>query len=193
MQTNRDLHTAHKVVVLGDSRVGKTSIIFQRVHGCQSTEHKATIGCTCQEVSFYIDNRTVSLQIWDTAGQEIYRSLVPVYVRGAQAALIVYDITESNSFQGLDTWFTLLDDTIGLRIPIFVVGNKTDLSNQKVVEDELAAAFAKSRNAKFHMVSAVSGDGIGKLFDDVARSVMTAAVTEAVPLPQATTEQSRCC
>lgn len=193
MQTNRDGQIVHKVVLLGDSRVGKTSIIFQQLHGCQPSDQKATIGCTCQEVSFYINNRSLTLQIWDTAGQEIYRSLVPVYVRGAHAAIIVYDITEQNSFQGLDTWLTLLDDSLGLEIPIFVVGNKTDLEDNRIVADSVAEAFAKSRNAKFHTVSALKGDGISQLFDDVARAIMKSAVTESVPLPEVTREQSKCC
>lgn len=194
MQTHKDGHFAHKVVLLGDSRVGKTSIIFQQLHGCQPSEQNPTIGCTCTEVTFHIDNKIISLQIWDTAGQEIYRSLVPVYVRGAQAALVVYDITDYKSFQGMDKWFTLLDDTVAPGIPVFVVGNKTDLADQRVIDDAIAETFAKAHNAKFCTVCARKGDGIGKLFEDVARCIVRTSVTETVPkLIEQPTEENSCC
>jgi Ras-related protein Rab-21 len=90
--------SAQKVVLLGDSRVGKTSIIARQLQGFQSPTVNPTIGCHCSEIAVGPDDSKIVLQVWDTAGQEMYRALVPVYLRNARAALLVYDVTDRESF-----------------------------------------------------------------------------------------------
>ena len=98
-----------KVVLLGNSGTGKTSILQCQLNRSMSETSLPTIGCVYHEVNIKInDEETVSLKVWDTAGQEIYRSIVPIYVRGAAAAILVYDVSEPSSLSSLDQWLSIL-------------------------------------------------------------------------------------
>jgi small GTP-binding protein len=164
--------TCYKVVLLGDSQVGKTSIIACQLQNRPPDAPMATVGCHCSEIAATVDGRQVVLQVWDTAGQEAYRSLVPVYLRGARAALLVYDVTEQISFDSVPGWHELLQ-VVHSGAAIFLVANKIDLAAAEVVKDERAMAFARQFNFHFFRVSAVTGHGITELFDAVARTVST--------------------
>jgi small GTP-binding protein len=157
-----------KVVMLGDSRVGKTSIISRQILGHEPETQAPTIGCHCTQIHVYVEGKEVALQVWDTAGQEMYRSLVPVYLRNVRAALLVYDVTDRESFQSLGHWHDLLIDAAGATVGLYIVANKTDLAEQALVEDIQAEEFAEVHNAKFFRVSAVTGAGLDALFRAVA-------------------------
>jgi small GTP-binding protein len=161
----------HKVVMLGESQVGKTSIITKQLRDGHFEGPAPTVGCHCSEVHLKIDGERVILQIWDTAGQEIYRSLVPVYLRGAQAALLVYDVTDSHSFDSLGGWYETLIEVVPASVATFVVANKIDLLESAVVSDEAAKRLVSERHFHFFKVSATTGDGLQTLFEAVARSV----------------------
>ena len=163
---------SHKVVILGDSQVGKTSIIARQMLGCQPETQTPTIGCHCSEIRVLVDEEPITLQVWDTAGQEMYRSLVPVYLRGAEAALLVYDITDRESFCSLGHWKDILADVVPESTPLFVIGNKIDLEEDEAVEDSQAQQFAQRQNSKLYKVSAVTGQGLGLLFEDIARGIL---------------------
>jgi small GTP-binding protein len=166
----RDVIFQYKVVLLGDSRVGKTSLITRKVHGVIPGTPKPTLGCHCNELSFLIDQKQICLQVWDTAGQEMYRALVPVYLRGANCALLLYDVTDQESFDSLGHWYSLLDDVLTQAIPVFLVANKIDRADP-VVKEECAVQFAQTYRAKFFRVSALTGDGVNDLFEGIAREV----------------------
>jgi small GTP-binding protein len=161
-----------KVVLLGDSRVGKTSLITRKVRGGDQTDTKATVGCQCNDLTLTVSNRHVNIQVWDTAGQEMYRALVPVYLRGAHAALLVYDITDKDSFHALPEWWSLLEDTISPTTPLLVVANKIDLLDAQEVSHDLGKQFADAHKASFHMVSALTGDGVDELFQDIGEMLL---------------------
>jgi small GTP-binding protein len=168
----------YKVVLLGDSRVGKTTLIAREVQADYQLNLKPTVGCHCNTLSLIVGRKTVTLQVWDTAGQEMYRALVPVYLRGASAAILVYDRTETESFQALNHWCSLLEDTVPAGTPIYLVANKLDL-HRVVVPDTLGLQFATQRKAKFHKVSALTGDGVDQLFEEIAGDMLkTRAVSD---------------
>jgi Ras-related protein Rab-7A len=123
-----------KVVILGDSSVGKTSLMNQYVSKKFSSQYKVTIGADFLTKEVTVDERLVTLQVWDTAGQERYQSLGVAFYRGADACILVFDLTNMKSFQGLDRWRddfliqTSPDDPENF--PFVLIGNKIDLANQ---------------------------------------------------------------
>jgi small GTP-binding protein len=116
-----------KVVLLGNSQVGKTCIITRLISG-RFSESAPTIGAAFQTHMLSTPNGSVTLQIWDTAGQEQYRSLSPMYYRAAQVAILCYDITSVPSFDAISDWIRELDDRAGKSIQIIVAATKTDLA-----------------------------------------------------------------
>lgn len=184
----------HKVVLLGDSKVGKTSILCQQLNGYHMANQNPTIGCHCNDLTIFVEDKPVTMQLWDTAGQEMYRALVPVYVRGASAAIIVYDVTERNSFTGLKTWVDLIHDKVPGSVPIYIVGNKTDLTNATVVSDQEARAFAESIEASLYKTSALMGLGISELFHDIALALSKSKTVDALAIdPESNESRKGCC
>ncbi|CAF4845513.1 unnamed protein product [Rotaria sp. Silwood1] len=125
-----------KVIILGDSGVGKTSLMGQYVSHKFSNQYKATIGADFLTKEVQIDDRLVTMQIWDTAGQERFQSLGVAFYRGADCCILVYDVTSSNSFKSLDSWRDEFLIQAGPRdpenFPFVVIGNKTDLDNRVI-------------------------------------------------------------
>jgi small GTP-binding protein len=160
-----------KVVLLGDSRVGKTSLITRQLLGNTPSAENPTVGCHCCEIRVAVGYSEVALQVWDTAGQEMYRSLVPVYLRGARAALLVYDVTDVNSFGSLGHWFDILAEVVPSGASLFVVANKIDLEAEAAVGDAQARQFAAVHGAQFFKVSAITGFGMQPLFDAIAKGM----------------------
>jgi small GTP-binding protein len=163
----------HKVVVLGNTRTGKTSILSRVLGEEVPSRFVPTIGANFHRLDVQLDDAKILLSIWDTAGQEVYHSLVPIYVREAEAALLVCDITDSGSFEKLESWANLAVDTAGRGICLFVVANKVDLRAQQVVGEEALRDFAEQRQAALHEVSALTGEGISDLFEAIADTVST--------------------
>jgi small GTP-binding protein len=159
-----------KVVVLGNSGAGKTSILQYALRGMPKMGLQNTIGCECHSITVNLPvDKSVSLKIWDTAGQEIYKSIVPVYVRDAAAALLVYDVTDMTSFSSLDYWHALLmEEQQSESILIYIVANKMDLKDQAAVPEGQARNFADERRGRFACVSALDGTGIKELFEIIA-------------------------
>ncbi|OHT03624.1 GTP-binding protein YPT52 [Tritrichomonas foetus] len=156
-----------KLVLVGDTRVGKTSIMQKKAMPDRFGETKPTIGCHCADVT--IGNKT--LNIWDTAGQEMYRSLVPVYFRNADAAFIVYDPTELMSYQSVKFWHDIILNAVGGDIPIYLIENKIDLEDDFKVMHWHAREFANQNKLHYFRVSAKTGEGIEALFFDVMKKI----------------------
>jgi small GTP-binding protein len=158
----------HKVVLLGESRVGKTSIINRQFQGFEPTTPTPTIGCHPHDFLFTINDKTFNLQVWDTAGQEMYRALVPVYLRATEGAIVVYDITDRESFNSLGRWCDVLNETVGPETVVFIVANKMDLFERAVVKEEEGMAYAEVHKATFFKASAITGQGIDEIFQTMA-------------------------
>ena len=164
-----------KVVLVGDTGVGKTSIIERYINDKYDENQKTTLvsSYTFKKIDIKKYNKSVSLDIWDTAGQEVYRSLSKNFYLNASIGILVYDISRKASFESIrDYWYEQLK-TFGEEKMIFdVVGNKTDLFQREEVPENEARNFAKSINAGFHLVSCKDCVGIKDLFEDCGRKYL---------------------
>lgn len=157
-----------RVVTLGESSVGKTSIINQLVHREINPVEQPTIGASFLVFEEEVEGNRIGMQIWDTAGQEKYKSLSPIYCRGAAAAIIVYDITCHRSFEKLEQWAYLVSDVSGADTVIFIVANKCDLAAMAEVSDDEVNAWAEARGFAVVKTSARTGQGVAELFHAMA-------------------------
>jgi len=155
----------YKVVVTGDSGVGKTNIITRFTSNEFHLESKATIGVEFGHAEISLaDNAKIKVQIWDTAGQERFRAITRGYYRGAVGALIVYDITKAATFKNVEKWLQELHEHADADIIIMLVGNKTDLKQNREVSSEEAKRFAQKSNLLYIETSALDGENIKDSF-----------------------------
>ncbi|OHT17066.1 small GTP-binding protein [Tritrichomonas foetus] len=155
---------AIKLVLLGDSGVGKTSIVTQYVSGNVPENINPTIGAAFVTKDVTIDNQQLELLIWDTAGQEVYRGLAPMYYRSALIAIIVFDVTKSESFDSVNYWIRELKTNVEENIIILVCGNKIDLEDKRVIEFQSASSMATENGALYAETSATTGSGVERMF-----------------------------
>ena len=164
-----------KVVLVGDTGVGKTSIIERYINNKYDENQKTTLvsSYTFKKIDIKKYNKSISLDIWDTAGQEVYRSLSKNFYLNASIGILVYDITRKASFESIrDYWHEQLK-TFGEEKMVFdIVGNKTDLFQKEEVPENEARDFAKSINAGFHLVSCKDSVGIKDLFEDCGKKYL---------------------
>ncbi|KAJ3440816.1 ras and ef-hand domain-containing protein [Anaeramoeba flamelloides] len=171
-----------KVVLLGSAGSGKTSIITRYIDNTFNLKQISTIGATFQKKKFVIDQQQVSLRIWDTSGQERFRSIVPLYYRLTRVAVLVFDITKQNSLDELSFWVDQLQNQLEQLPLLVVVGNKSDLKNlhkdcEKIIEN--GKQFAESIGATFSLSSALSGEGINDFFYNVAKTILDEKLAES--------------
>lgn len=171
-----------KVIILGDSGVGKTALMNQYVHRKFNNQYKATIGADFLTKEIIIGDRQVTLQIWDTAGQERFQSLGVAFYRGADACIIVYDVTYQNSFKTLETWrdeFLIQASPRNQdQFPFLLIGNKVDLCNApngdnsevREVSEKRAQTWANSKNSMpYFECSAKENTNVEKAFEKIAK------------------------
>ncbi|XP_023824639.1 ras-related protein Rab-6A isoform X1 [Salvelinus sp. IW2-2015] len=160
-----------KLVFLGEQSVGKTSLITRFMYDSFDNTYQATIGIDFLSKTMYLEDRTVRLQLWDTAGQERFRSLIPSYIRDSTVAVVVYDITNVNSFQQTTKWIDDVRTERGSDVIIMLVGNKTDLADKRQVAIEEGERKAKELNVMFIETSAKAGYKVKQLFRRVAAAL----------------------
>lgn len=160
-----------KLVFLGEQSVGKTSLITRFMYDSFDNTYQATIGIDFLSKTMYLEDRTVRLQLWDTAGQERFRSLIPSYIRDSSVAVVVYDITNTNSFQQTNKWIEDVKAERGNDVIIMLVGNKTDLAEKRQVATESGEAKAKELGVMFIETSAKAGHNVKQLFRRVASAL----------------------
>ncbi|KAM6970482.1 ras-related protein Rab-6A isoform 1-T1 [Aplochiton taeniatus] len=160
-----------KLVFLGEQSVGKTSLITRFMYDSFDNTYQATIGIDFLSKTMYLEDRTIRLQLWDTAGQERFRSLIPSYIRDSAAAVVVYDITNVNSFQQTTKWIDDVRTERGSDVIIMLVGNKTDLADKRQVSIEEGERKAKELNVMFIETSAKAGYNVKQLFRRVAAAL----------------------
>ncbi|GMH00388.1 hypothetical protein Nepgr_002227 [Nepenthes gracilis] len=163
----------YKVVVIGDSAVGKSQILSRFAKNEFSFDSKSTIGVEFQTRTVSINSKVIKAQIWDTAGQERYRAVTSAYYRGALGAMLVYDITKRQTFDHVARWVHELRAHADSSIVIMLIGNKADLVDQRAVDTEDALEFAKEQGLFFSETSALSGENVEAAFFKVLEEIFT--------------------
>ncbi|KAK9173630.1 Rab5 like small Gtpase [Cryptosporidium meleagridis] len=170
IKTPKTLHL--KLVLLGDASVGKSCLVVRFSKDEFHEYQEPTIGAAFMTQSVNVDDDyTVKFEIWDTAGQERYRSLAPMYYRGAAAAIVVYDITNVETFQGAKSWISELQNINNNEIVVALVGNKYDLESSRTVDSETARNYAKEKGILSFETSAKTGYNVQELFEEIARKL----------------------
>ncbi|XP_037549132.1 RAB5A, member RAS oncogene family, a [Nematolebias whitei] len=158
-----------KLVLLGESAVGKSSLVLRFVKGQFHEFQESTIGAAFLTQTVCLDDTTVKFEIWDTAGQERYHSLAPMYYRGAQAAIVVYDITNEESFARAKNWVKELQRQASPNIVIALSGNKADLANKRAVDFQEAQSYADDNSLLFMETSAKTSMNVNEIFMAIAK------------------------
>ncbi|GAA5806598.1 GTP-binding protein [Helicostylum pulchrum] len=176
-----------KLVLIGDSGVGKSNLLSRFTTNEFNLESKSTIGVEFATKNIEIEKRSIKAQIWDTSGQERYRAITGAYYRGAVGALVVYDITRRNSFQNVSHWLKELRDHAESKIVIMLVGNKVDLSEtSRAVTTEEGAALAEKDGFLFMETSALDSTNVDNAFEKVFTTIF-----ENLPKPAQTTDDNK--
>ena len=160
----------YKIVIIGDQHVGKTSIISKYKYETIEDNYAPTVGIDFLTKNVFLEDKTIRLIMWDTAGQERFKSLIPSYLKNAHSIILTFDITSKNSFNSLNKWLEDIKNHVQDNVFIVLCGNKIDLNNKRQVNFEDAQKFAKDNDLVYIETSAITGDGIKKLFDLITKS-----------------------
>jgi Ras-related protein Rab-11A len=160
-----------KVVLIGDSGVGKTNILSRYIKDDFSIETKNTVGVEFGSKIIKFKENTIKIQIWDTAGQERYRSITNAYYKGAKGAMVVYDISKRYTFDNIDKWISELKNSGDEDVNILLVGNKCDLEDQREITKEEAEKKAENFKCAFIETSAMQAVNIEKAFNMLVENV----------------------
>ncbi|KAF8097415.1 hypothetical protein N665_0289s0004 [Sinapis alba] len=160
-----------KLVLIGDSSVGKTNLLSRFTKNEFSIESKSTIGVEFATKSVHVDDKIIKAQLWDTAGQERYRAITSAYYRGALGALLVYDITLHITFENVEQWLKELRDHTDDNIVIMLVGNKADLHHLRAVQEDEARSFSERENMFFMETSALDATNVEQAFTHVLTQI----------------------
>ena len=176
-----------KVVLLGESGVGKTSIISKFTKGLFNQDIMSTNGATfsTKKKEFKEQNKILSFEIWDTAGQEKYRSLAKMFFKDAAVTLLVYDITNKDSFIEIkDYWMDLVKENGPEQVIMYIVGNKCDLSEKEAVSEEEVRKYAQSQSISLWFTSAKDSTGIDELFEEIGKKYLSPEFTNSEEIIQ---------
>ncbi|KAJ3424570.1 ras-related protein rab-2-a [Anaeramoeba flamelloides] len=160
-----------KFVLIGDSAVGKSCLLLQFTDQRFQATHDLTIGVEFGSRVIEVDGVSIKLKIWDTAGQETFRSITRSYYRGAASAILVYDVTRRDTFDQLESWIEDARQNASENTQIIIVGNKIDLENKREVSEEEGRKFAEENGLWFLEVSAKSGHNVNQVFQNMTRII----------------------
>jgi len=170
-----------KVVLIGDSGVGKSNLLSRFTRNEFNLESKSTIGVEFATRSIQVDGKTIKAQIWDTAGQERYRAITSAYYRGAVGALLVYDIAKHLTYENVERWLRELRDHADQNIVIMLVGNKSDLRHLRAVPTDEAKAFAEKNNLSFIETSALDSTNVETAFHNILTEIYRIVSQKQLP------------
>lgn len=201
-----DSEYAFKLIIIGNSSVGKSKIVTRFCENKYTEESKATVGTEFYSKSFQINNKIVKTNFWDTAGQEKFSAMTKAYYRNSHGAIIVYDITNKKSFEDVDNWIKQAKTYGGKNCALLLIGNKCDLQDKRAVPEEEALEKAKLNNAAFMETSAAESINVREAFYRIIKEIYytnvsseqtqsnsTEKVTSGVSLNNTTKEKSGCC
>ena len=161
--------TQFKVPMIGDANVGKTSIVSRFTTANFEGETEPTVGVSTANIAIDVRGEKIEMSIWDTAGQEKFRSLVPLYTRHAALLILVFDMSSKESFAGVETWVTKIKEEMGVTCPIFLCGNKCDLPD--LVDEADVKKVAERDDMRVFFTSALQGTGVKELFVAAAETL----------------------
>ena len=160
-----------KFIIIGDTCVGKTKIVYRFVKGEFQNKYQATIGMDYSSSNLEINGKLFHLQLWDTGGSERFRSITQAYYRNAICALIVYDITNQKSFESISQWIEDCNKYTNEKIIMILVGNKTDLEDQREVSQQIGREKANNNMMLFFECSALNGHNIENIFYEACNTI----------------------
>jgi Ras-related protein Rab-11A len=178
---DEDYDYLFKVVLIGDSGVGKSNLLSRFTRNEFCLESKSTIGVEFATRTLQVEGRTIKAQIWDTAGQERYRAITSAYYRGALGAVLVYDVTKPTTFENVSRWLKELRDHADSNIVIMLIGNKTDLKHLRAVATEDAQGFAEKEGLSFIETSALEATNVEKAFQTILSEIYRIISKKSLP------------
>lgn len=198
---NEEFDYLFKILLIGDSSVGKTSILLRYIDNTYSGEFQATIGVDFKVSTVKINSKVIKLQLWDTAGQDRFKNIVASYYRGAQGIFIVYDVTNRISFTNVTKWYQETINYLPETTVRFLIGNKCDMNSPfRVVSHEEASNLANSLGIEYLETSAKNSINVGDIFNQMAKTILTKSalnpgmVTFPKSIPQGKkVSKSKCC
>ncbi|XP_058805000.1 ras-related protein Rab-35 [Phymastichus coffea] len=168
----RDYDHLFKLLIIGDSGVGKSSLLLRFADNTFNGNYITTIGVDFKIRTVDVDGERVKLQIWDTAGQERFRTITSTYYRGTHGVIVVYDVTSGDSFANVKRWLHEIEHNCDVVVNRILVGNKNDAPNQKVVLTEDAQRFANQMGIKLFETSAKDNTNVEEMFMAITREVL---------------------
>ena len=161
-----------KIIVIGDSGVGKSCLSLKGIKNIFEDSYSPTVGFEFFQFNIKIQNKTIKLQIWDTCGQEVYRSLVSSFYKNSSLAIIVYAINDENSFKNIESWINEMKSQANPNIKLFLIGNKVDLESNRSITKEIGEKFSKDFGFDYFMeTSAKTGFNAKNMFIQVAKTL----------------------
>ena len=172
MQINSDFEFVIKLMIIGDSGVGKTNFIFQFTEGKFSPLHVSTVGLDSKSKIIRLPKlkKNVKVQIWDTAGQERYMALNKSFFHKVQGIILMYDLTNRDSFENISNWLDLISQNVTNKT-IILIGNKLDLEDQRIVSETEGEKIAEENNILFFEGSGCTGENVNKIFTEIAETI----------------------
>ena len=170
-----------KYLVIGNSGIGKSCLLIRFTDDTFSDSYVTTIGVDFKIKTLDIDGKSCKLQIWDTAGQERFRNIISSYYRGAQGIMLVYDITDLESFQNLNSWLIEIEKNASKNVYKILVGNKCDMENERKVTVEQGKDFAAQYGMKFFETSAKNSTNVNEAFITMTQEIMKNANKKTTP------------
>ena len=172
MTESSDFDMLTKVLILGDSAVGKTNLLFQACQGKFYDNHVATIGVDFKMKVLNVSGRKVKMQLWDTAGQERFKTMNTIYYKGATAIILVFSITDRPSFNAISNWVTQIKENTSEEVCLILAGNKCDLETERQISFAEGKSLAEQLSIPFLECSAKEGKNVEELFNLLAKDMI---------------------
>ena len=177
---SEDYEFIFKVLLLGNSNVGKSSLFLRFVDDIWNDTFVPTIGVDFKIKTFDIDEKKIKMQIWDTAGQERFKNIIASYYRGAHGILLIFDVTDKDSFKNLSNWLIEIEKNASKNVLKVLIGNKTDLEEKRVITYNQGKEFADTYGLKYIETSAKKNLNVNEAFETLGRELMAASAEKKI-------------